>query len=165
MAATTPPTKTTNTQVEGRGSKDPNTPAAEKPNEHPDVKTSAQASTNDVKPIIHGDTNPDVGGPQHIPGETRLPPHQVPEGQAFQHDVAARKSERPSTASPLGPTAHNLSIRRAGRGVGPEAGRETRMVRVLRESYVNHMLCPEGTITYWPDGVEKLGPNLEEYTG
>jgi hypothetical protein len=47
--------------------------------------------------------------------------------------------------------------------VNEESSGPVRYVRAKRESYLNGMLVGVGEVTVWPEGVETLGPNLEEY--
>lgn len=71
--------------------------------------------------------------------------------------IAPVKKEKPTS----GPTK---MARVADTGLAG-ADSKGRVVRVLRDSYVNGAIFEAGSITHWPKGVEKLGDNLEEYHG
>ena len=155
MAKTTQP-ETVKNDAAGEGSKDPNTPSATKLGDPaPDVKDAKEASTRGTEPTVAPYapqvTTSEIAGPGGI--VHNVGPRQTAPNSPVPFEVPAARS--------------NTRIERPGivdTGLaGPDARR--RLVRVLRKSYLNGAEFEEGAITHWPAGVEKLGPNLEEYKG
>lgn len=82
-----------------------------------------------------------------------------------------KKTQEPATATKKKavppkvedkPHVMQIEVRRTGLEESDGSGR---YVRVLTTSYVNGAVHEKGAIVPWPKGVERLGPNLEEYTG
>lgn len=128
---------------------DPLTPAPIKVGEGADAKTQKQANTRSTGSQFDVDErDPHLHSDEHSDVVTN------PAGSLFDHDVAPRQRERQ--------TSSTTTVTHVGRPAGFEAVGERRLVRVKRASYVNNALFEAGAITYWPEGVEELGSNLEE---
>lgn len=91
--------------------------------------------------------------------DTKKPEEQKP----AEGPVASKKKEpaAPKKAETK-PAVMHVEVRRTGLEESDGSGR---YVRVLQTSYVNGAVHEKGAVVPWPKGVDKLGPNLEEYTG
>lgn len=156
MAKTDKP-ETVKNDAAGEGSKDPNTPSATKLGDPaPDVKDAKEASIKSGSPTV-------------APYEPQVSTTQIAGPGGIIHDTQPRQVP-PNSPVPFegpAPSRGNTRIERPGivdTGLaGPDPRR--RLVRVLSKSYLNGAEFEAGAITHWPAGVDKLGPNLEEYKG
>ena len=57
----------------------------------------------------------------------------------------------------------NTRITRPGGNEIMDGVKDVRYVRAVKTSYVNGVLLEPGEVGTWPVGVDKLGPNLEQY--